>query len=226
MIPAQEAAPSLRESGHQQLMAVVTGELRRRILALELSPGEHLVESRLAEQLDVSRNPVREAIRVLATEGFVEISPRRGAFVASCSPEDAENMFEVRLALEPVGTRLAALRAGEHGVAALVESIDQARRAMHAGELDVVANLNTEFHSLVMQMSSNAYLESIAIPTIKRSQWMYRQNAATRAPHSWSEHAGLLEAIREGDADAAEMEARHHVTAARRSFRSHSGSPA
>lgn len=217
--------PDARLGGnHQQLAAVVTAELRRRILTLGLAPGDHLVESRLAVQLGVSRNPVREAIRVLATEGFAEISPRRGAFVASCSPKDAEDMFQVRLVLEPLGAQLAALRADGQGIAALENTIGRARQATESGELDLVADLNTEFHCLLMQMSGNPYLESIAIPTIKRAQWMYRQNAATRAPHSWSEHAGLLQAIREGDADAAVIEARHHVTAARRSFRSHAAS--
>lgn len=204
---------------HPQLMRVVTAELRRRILELELPPGAHLVESRLADELGVSRNPVREAIRVLSTEGFVEISPRRGAFVARCSAEDAEHMFDVRIALEPVAAGLAAGRVDAVGVAALQTSIAQARSAMDQGELDRLSELNTQFHSLVMEMSGNPYLESVGVATIKRSQWIYRQNANRRAPHSWAEHAALLQAIVDGDSELARAEGHRHVLAARRAFR-------
>jgi DNA-binding GntR family transcriptional regulator len=200
-------------------MDFAASELRRLILGLELAPGEHLVENRLAERLGVSRNPVREAIRTLAAEGFVEISPRRGAFVARLTPSDAENIFDVRLALEPLGARLAARNGLRLGTGTLRDSIDRARAAMDAGQLDLLADLNTEFHLLVMEMSGNQHLISIALPTVRRAQWIYRQNALTRLPHSWSEHAGLIEAIAAGDEEAAEAEARSHVTSARRSFR-------
>ena len=222
-LPSDEA--SRPGEAQPQLMEFVAGELRRMILGLELSPGAHLVENRLAERLGVSRNPVREAIRTLAAEGFVEISPRRGAFVAQLTPADAENIFDVRLALEPLGARLAARNGPRLGIGRLQDSIDRARVAMDAGQLDLLADLNTEFHLLVMEMSDNQHLISIAVPTIRRAQWIYRQNAATRAPHSWSEHAGLIEAIGAGDEEAAEAEARSHVAAARRSFRARIARP-
>src|SRR3569833_1070557 len=91
---------------HLPLRDVVTAELRRLILQGELLPGERLVEDRLAERLGVSRNPVREAIRVLAAEGFVEVTPRRGAAVSRLSPEEAEELFDVRMALEGLSARL------------------------------------------------------------------------------------------------------------------------
>lgn len=213
-----KAKSTLGES-HPQLMEVVLGELRQLILDFELPPGAHLVEAQLADRLGVSRNPVREAIRTLAAESFVEISPRRGAFVATLTPADAKHIFEVRLALEPLGARLAAANGSQIEVRQLQESIERARDAMTAGHLDTLADLNTKFHILVMEMSGNPYLTRIAIPTIKRAQWIYRQNAETRAPHSWSEHLGLIEAIAVGDEEAAEAEARNHVTAARLSFR-------
>ena len=189
------------------------------ILAFELPPGTHLAENKLADQLGVSRNPVREAIRILATEGFIEVSPRRGAFVARLTPADAENLFDVRMALEPLGARLAARNGPTRGVETLRESIELARHAMQTHQLDELANLNTEFHIKVVEMSDNPYLVGIASQTIKRAQWVYRQNAATRAPHSWSEHQGLIEAIESGDEELAEAEARTHVAAARRGFR-------
>lgn len=222
--PSMPTRPSSDEASHPgesppQLMEFAAGELRRMILSLELAPGSHLVENKLAERLGVSRNPVREAIRTLAAEGFVEILPRRGAFVAQLTPADAEHIYDVRLALEPLGARLAARNGPRLGVVPLRESVDRARVAMGAGQLDLVADLNTEFHLLVMEMTGNRYLISIAAGMIQRAQWIYRQIASTRAAHSWSEHAGLIEAIGSGDEEAAEAEARSHVTSARRSFR-------
>jgi DNA-binding GntR family transcriptional regulator len=210
--------PTLGES-HVPLMEVVATELRRWILNFELPPGTHLAENQLAKRLGVSRNPVREAIRILATEGFIEISPRRGAFVAHLDQSDAENLFDVRLVLEPLGARLAARHRSPEGTCTLRNSIEHARLAMEAGRLDEVASLNTEFHIRLVEMSGNPYLISITSQTIQRAQWVYRQNAATRAPHSWSEHAGLMEAIEVGDEELAEAEARRHVAVARHSFR-------
>lgn len=204
---------------HPPLRDLAATELRRLILSGELSPGSRLVEDRLAERLGVSRNPIREALRVLATEGFVEVLPRRGACVAQLSPADAEDLFEVRMALEPVGARLAARRSTTEGVGELRLILGRSQAATEAGELDLLADLNTAFHCAVVALGGNGYLSSITEPMVRRAQWVFRHGAATRAPHSWSEHRDLLEAVASGDEGAAEAEARRHVAAARRSFR-------
>jgi DNA-binding GntR family transcriptional regulator len=89
-------------SSHRPLRDVVATEMRRLILDGTLQPGERLIEDRLAEQLGVSRNPVREAIRVLEAEGFLDVTARRGSFVATLSAKQAADLFEIRLALEPL----------------------------------------------------------------------------------------------------------------------------
>ncbi len=204
---------------HPPLRDLVATELRRLILSGEAAPGSRLVEDRLAERLGVSRNPIREALRVLSAEGFVEVLPRRGACVARLSPADAENLFDVRMALEPVGARLAARRGTALGVAGLRTILAQSQAANEAGELDLLADLNTTFHSAVVALGGNDYLSSITGSMVRRAQWVFRHGAATRAPHSWSEHRDLLEAIASGDEAEAEAAARRHVAAARRSFR-------
>ena len=93
---------------HLPLRDVVAAELRRLILDGSLKPGDRLVEDRLAQQLGVSRNPIREAMRVLEAEGFLDVVSRRGAFVARLTARQADDLFHVRLALEPLGARLAA----------------------------------------------------------------------------------------------------------------------
>jgi DNA-binding GntR family transcriptional regulator len=204
---------------HPQLMNVVTSELRRLIIEFELPPGTHLVEARLAEQLGVSRNPIREAIRVLSTEGFVHISPRRGGFVAHLSAQDAENLFDVRLGLEPIGAKLAARNGPTAGVAKLQETISKAHAAISSGELTRLPNLITQFHIGIMETANNPFLLTIAVPMIKRAQWVHLPDLTERAPHTWTEHTDMMRAIERGDEDLAEAQAREHVEAARLAYR-------
>jgi DNA-binding GntR family transcriptional regulator len=205
-------------SNHRPLRDVVTAELRRLILEGELTPGERLVEDRLAERLGVSRNPVREAIRVLAAEGFVEVAPRRGAAVARLTSEEAEELFDVRMALEGLTARLSARKVTPAAAARLRAVLDSARLAVDEGRLDQVADLNTAFHTAVAEMAGNAYLGLVVGPMLRRAQWVFQQTARHRAPHSWTEHLSLFEAIAAGDEREAEARAVAHVEAARRSY--------
>lgn len=206
-------------AAHLPLRDVVAAEIRRMILGGELSPGERLIEGQLAARLGVSRNPIREAMRVLGSEGFLEVTARRGAFVASMSGPEAEDLFDVRLALEPLSARLASQRIQPSGLARLVEIQDRALTAKTIGDLDALADLNTEFHTCVFQLSDNTYLAGIGSPMVKRSQWVFRHGASGRAPQSWAEHQVLITAIASGDGELSEVEARRHVLAARTSFR-------
>ena len=204
---------------HQPLRSLVCDELRRLVITGELAPGTRIVEDRLAARLGVSRNPVREALQKLAGEGFVELLPRRGAVVAQITAEEAEDLFDVRSSLEPLAARLAARRADADGIDRLRAVLELARTATDERDLDLLASYNTEFHSVVVQLSGNDYLGLLVSPMARRVQWVFRTSAATRAPHSWTEHEQLLHAIAAGDEDYAEAVARAHVAAARASYR-------
>jgi DNA-binding GntR family transcriptional regulator len=206
-------------TAHQPLRSLVRDEVRRLVITGELAPGTRIVEDRLAERLGVSRNPVREALQALAGEGFVDLLPRRGAVVAQITAEEAEDLFDVRGALEPLAARLAARRADDEGVARLREVLSLARKATDESALDLLASYNTDFHSLVVELSGNDYLGLLVAPMARRVQWVFRTSAATRAPHSWTEHEELMRAIASGDEEYAEAVARSHVAAARASYR-------
>jgi DNA-binding GntR family transcriptional regulator len=203
------------------LRDVAAAEIRRLILDGTLRQGERLIEDRLAEQLGVSRNPVREALRMLEGEGFVDTAARRGCFVATLSTEQATDLFEVRLAVEPLGARLAALAAGRSPadcrsvIARMKEILAEAQASPAQLALDRLSELHTELHSLVFEMTGNSYLIAIAIPMVKRGQWLLRQSAPLRTPSAWSQHHGLISAIEAGDADLAEAVARQHVLTVR-----------
>lgn len=208
-------------SAHLPLRDVAAAEIRRLILDGTLRQGERLIEDRLAEQLGVSRNPVREALRVLEAEGFVDTAARRGCFVATLSAEHAADLFEVRLAVEPLGARLAARAAGrspgacrDH-VSRMKEILAAAQTSPDDHGPDRLSELHTELHSLVFEMTGNNYLIAIAIPMVKRGQWLLRQSSPLRTPSAWEQHHGLISAIEAGDTDLAEAVARHHVLTVR-----------
>lgn len=198
--------------GHRPLRDRVADELRQQIINGEYEAGHRLTEERLAEDFGVSRNPVREAIRVLESEGFLIVQPRRSALVANVAVRDMEDLFEVRLSLEVLAASLAAKRAGEDDT--LERLLSEAREATDEA---VLATLNTRFHAAVCALSGNVLLKSLMERLYNRMQWVYRQNVRERAPHSWAEHERLAKAIKAGDADAAANAARDHVLAARAS---------
>ncbi|WP_091411146.1 GntR family transcriptional regulator [Friedmanniella luteola] len=208
-------APLTVGAAHPPLREVVAAALRRLILDGTLAPGERLVEDRLAELLGVSRNPVREAMRALEAEGFIDVPARRGAFVATLSERQAADLFAVRLALEPLGARLAAQNVTPEPVARMRSLLAQAQASSESRDLDALSDLHSELHSVIFEMTDNAYLTAIAIPMVKRGQWLLRQSSPLRDPEAWSQHHGLIAAIAAGDADLAEAEARHHVLSVR-----------
>jgi len=192
----------------------VLGALRNAIINGEYTPGERLTEDRLAEDFGVSRNPVREALRVAEAEGFVVILPRRGAVVASPSSTAIEDIFAVRQRLEPLAARLAAERATPRGIAGLRSLLDAAPRAAEREDLVRLAELNSDLHLEILELSGNPWLSSIAKALYLHVQWVFRLGAAERAPHSWVEHIALVDAIESGDGERAEMAALSHVYAA------------
>lgn len=199
---------------HLPLRDQVLDSLRAAIIDGHYACGERLTEERLAEDFGVSRNPVREALRVAETEGFVVILPRRGAVVASPATAAIADIFAVRERLEPLAARLAAERATPQGIQTLRDLLERAREATERQDLAAVAELNSALHLQILQLSGNRWLSSIAKVLYLHVQWVFRLGAAQRAPHSWREHIRLVDAIESGDADLAEACALSHVAAA------------
>jgi DNA-binding GntR family transcriptional regulator len=199
---------------HLPLRDQVLAGLRKAIISGDYPPGERLTEDRLAEDFGVSRNPIREALRVAEAEGFVVILPRRGAVVASPSSATIDDIFAVRERLEPLAARLAAERATSGDVTTLRAVLEQARLATEHQDLRRVAELNSALHLQILEMSGNPWLASIAKALYLHVQWVFQMTANARAPHSWDEHIKLVDAIESGDGELAEVVALSHVGAA------------
>ncbi len=210
-----DAARQDRRPGddHSPLRDVVANAIRQAILSGRYKPGERLVEERLAVELGVSRNPVREAIRSLASEGFVEVTPRRGAAVMALSREEAWEMIEVRAALEGLNARLAARHRPAHLLEQLKSVLQEGRSKAAAGTAspEEFVALNAQYHDLLAKAGTNRVLADIARTLRERTAPVFAPLGRRRAVQNWDEHAGILQAVIAGDHELAELLASRHV---------------
>jgi DNA-binding GntR family transcriptional regulator len=187
--------------------------IRDRIVRGELAPGDRLVERALAEELGVSRVPVREALNLLKGEGFVQDVPRRGVIVTMLSREDVDDLFEVREALEVQSARLACQRATEEEIASLTDIAARAEQARDQGDAGTMADLNEAFHDAIPRLAHNRTLATTLEPLEGRLHWVLRQN---RSPELLlREHSELAAAIADRDVERAADVARRHVETSR-----------
>jgi DNA-binding GntR family transcriptional regulator len=126
------------------------------ILSGKIGPGEHLVEQALANRLNVSRISVRSAIQQLAKDGLVDLQPNRGAFIVSFSPEDIEEIFSLRAALESMAIRRSTQYAGPGDLLLLEETVELMKELVDLEQRDdrlIWASLDTQFHQTLMELS-------------------------------------------------------------------------
>jgi len=188
------------------------------IISRRLAPGQHLVESELAQMLGVSRQPVREALQWLNNEGWVDLRPGYGAFVHQPTQEEADQLLAVRTLLESESARLAALHADEEGVARLRELNKKGMEAYENDDIDTAVSINAAVHRCVTELSGNKVLLDFATQVDRRVRWYYTPIARQRGQRSWQEHAKLIEAIEQRDADAAAKIMRDHTERTRASY--------
>lgn len=199
------------EAGRRSLRDHAYETLRRRIIEVELQPGERLVERDLATELEVSRIPLREALRLLAADGLVVLVPHRGALVAPFTPTDVRDLFDVRESLESLAARLAAERAGEEGLERLAARLDVARTAIREQDRRAIAFANAAFHTDIVDLASNALLSGVMRPLEARMHWLFRLTAQRDPAQQCAEHQQLYEAVAARDGDLAARLAHEHV---------------
>ncbi len=190
---------------HQSLHSEVAGILRQLIMRGDLAPGARIVEKSLCEQLNVSRTPLREALKVLESEELVQILPHRGAMVCGFTPQDAQSLFEVIARLEGLAAELVARRIDRVALSEL-ESLHQRMRGHYEHEeREQYFALNSEIHQQIIAWCGNEVLQTThARLLVRASRGRYM---AIFDPHRWEEameeHEALMQALREGSAEQA-----------------------
>ena len=202
------------ELQRQELLPARIAELlREAILDGRLQPGERLIEQKLALQWSISRAPLREAIRQIASEGLVNVSPHRGASVAEISQGELEELFAVRAMMEAFAARLASQRARADHIARLRKLVAQMEETFRARDLAGFYVAGLDFHNVLVEAAGNDVLSRM-YDQIKR-QFRRYQAAMPRLPHlqqdSIEEHRQILEAVERADADGASLLSEQHI---------------
>jgi len=196
---------------YRPLREVVAEELRAMILRGELAAGERLLEDRLAEQLGVSRNPVREAIRSLEATGLVEVVPRRGAYVCRPDLDEVRQLLEVRGVLESWAAGLVASNPSADLVAELRAIVADGEAAQDAGNTVRAAELHRKFHLTIEAAAGNPYLSQVVEPLRQRTELVFSLLMEDRGAAGWHEHERILDAIASADAEAARTTVFEHI---------------
>jgi DNA-binding GntR family transcriptional regulator len=187
--------------------------IREQIITLELAPGSVVSERDLMQQLELGRTPVREALRRLAWEGLVEVYPRRGMFVSTVDVRDLAGLSEVRIALEPVAARLASQRATDDDRSVIRTLLEELARAADEHDERTLIELDQRIHRHVYRCTHNPFLEETLVGhyLLTLRIWFLALDRVAHLGEAVHEHRRLLEAIRDGDADAAADAMGRHV---------------
>ena len=192
----------------------LASEIGDAILAGQFKPGERLDEQRLAETYEVSRTPVREALRRLASSGLIELRPRRGAVVTEITPESLNSLFVAMAEIEATCARLAAISMSPIERRRLGALHEEMGECATKGARAAYTEANHRFHTMLYTGAHNPVLEEFALQLRRRLEHFRRAQfrAPRRLVQSHAEHDEVVRAILAGDAPRAHAAMLHHVT--------------
>ncbi|WP_311221451.1 MULTISPECIES: GntR family transcriptional regulator [unclassified Acidovorax] len=211
----------MRNAANQSMHDGAAERLREQIFAGALVPGSFLDEAALCERLEISRTPLREALKVLVAEGLLRHEPRRGCFVAEITERDVDEIFPVIALLEGRAAHEATARAGDADIAALQVLHDRLSGHAAAGRITDYYETNYAIHEAFITLADNRWLAQVIgdmrkILRLARHQTLH---VPGRLQQSLSEHLAVFDALKRHDSDAAEQAMRGHLMAQRDALR-------
>ena len=199
----------------------VTEQLRRDVLGGFFPPGTRLTETVLVDRYGTSRVPVREALRALAGEGFVDLRANAGARVAEVPVDDLADLYAVRCVVEEITASRCARRvaAGDGDlVAELTGIVDAGFAALDSGDPVLGAELNSRFHGAIARLSGSRSMAVVLRRVGEQIQWAYATTVPQQGQRAWTEHRRIVAAIATGDEQRAGRTMVRHVETSRRGF--------
>jgi DNA-binding GntR family transcriptional regulator len=206
---------------HNSLHDEVAAQLRERIFAGELAPGSFLDEVRLAEQMKISRTPLREALKVLTAEGLVRHEPRRGCFVNEVTAQDLDEIFPVIALLEGRCAHEAALHATDADLEVLEQLHQKLAKHAKARRITEYYEANYAIHEAIIRLAGNRWLASVIgdLRKIVKLARLQQLHAPGRLDQSLSEHLAVFAALKARDGEGAEAAMRTHLQRQRDALR-------
>jgi DNA-binding GntR family transcriptional regulator len=189
-------------------------KIREKIITLELAPGSLINEQHLAEELNLGAAPTREALKLLAHDELVSITPRHGLYIADISIPDLEQLSEMRLSLESLCARLAARRADSDDLMVL-EALRQEQTSIPPEDSRSLLDIDHKFHQALVRAAKNKYLARTLEHFFGLSQrlWYMALPQLDFLPTAVAEHLDIVEAIKNRDDDRAAKMMHDHVKA-------------
>lgn len=189
--------------------------VRSAIVEGRIGPGARLPEEEIAALAGVSRTPVREALRRLALEGFVEVLPNRGARVLDWDEPDVINVFQIRAQLEPFAASLAAINRSAEQLAELHELAERMFRLVELGRIDELADRNARFHEVLLEASGNPRLLQVTRPLLLRplALRVYQHYDAEALRRAMTYHREIANAVEAKDPPWAQATMSGHIHA-------------
>ena len=203
----------IKLDSYKPLRELVCENIRQAIIDGTFSPGERLMEIQLADEMGVSRTPVREAIRKLELEGFVVMIPRRGTYVADISIRDITEIYEIRTCLDVLSAGLAAERITDEELEALNRLLVEIGQYIAENNMEKIVEADTAFHDILYQASRNERLRSI-INNLREQLTGIRGRSMSypgRLVETMDEHRALVDSIAARDVERAQNAARVHI---------------
>lgn len=208
----QHSEHEFSSDGTRPIGEDIARELEARIYAGTLQPGDRLVERKLADEFNVSRQPIRDAFRILKQHGLITSLPTRGMIVATLSSKEIDDLFIVRESLEALSARLACQNIANGASTERLRSLLALNKQAIAMKDDNTAfKTNAEFHEEMIALADNPVLTEMLKTIFTQMHWLSGDTLDLETVHA--EHAKLFEAIASGDIKLADITARHHTAA-------------
>jgi DNA-binding GntR family transcriptional regulator len=211
------ALRSVSESLHQEVAA----QIRQRIFSGDFAPGAFVDEVAVCEQLQISRTPLREALKVLASEGLVRQEPRRGSFINEVTEQDLDEIFPVIALLEGRCAHEAAMKASDADLAALMILHERLQKSAKASRINDYYEANFAIHEAIILLANNKWLAQVIgdLRKILKLARLQQLHAPGRLQQSLSEHMAVFAALQARDPQGAEAAMRTHLTRQREALR-------
>ena len=213
---------------HTALYQEVAERLRQRIFAHDLTPGDWIDEQKLAEEYGISRTPLREALKVLAAEGLVDLKPRRGCYVTEISRQDIDDIFPLMAMLEGRCAFIAVQLAKPADIRGLKAIHEKLELAAKESRIDAFFEANQEFHRRIQELTNNRWLLSVIqdLRKVLKLSRLHSLSLEGRLQQSLEEHRVIMAAFEAGDAEQAEKSMHDHLLYGREALAKMDGSPA